>query len=100
MSELARPTQLASLNPQWKERLIGRLADVLDFCEYPVRGGKGVRAESADSRTILEIFERNGVLENGSLRLALPGQDELELLKLSCWTLICLKSLFPEWKGV
>src|SRR4051812_40258284 len=93
-------TRLPALNPRWKERLLGLLDDVLDFSEYPVRDGEGMRAESSDSRTILETFERNGSLDKLSFQIALPDGDELVLLKLSCWTLICLKSLFPEWKEV
>lgn len=29
--------------------------------------------------------------------MALPPPEDLEMLKLGCWTLLFLKSLFPAW---
>lgn len=98
MSKLPKGSSSPRLNPRWCERLTNALADVLDFREYPNRDGIVLRAESSNARAVLQMFRRGDVLELGTLRIALPIGDELELLKLSCWTMIWVKSLFPAWR--
>jgi hypothetical protein len=100
MKKTVKSDPLPNLSPDWRNRLLKSLGDILTFSEAQSRGGRVTRAESPDARTLLETFEKGGILDEGSMQLALPEQDELEMLKLSCWTLIYLKSLFPDWKGV
>ena len=100
MIHASNTSALPRLSPAWRERLTAVLADVLDFREYSAGNGRTLRAESQNSRAVIEVCERQGVLEKSSLQIALPDHDELELLKLSCWTLIWLKALFPDWKDV
>jgi hypothetical protein len=49
---------------------------------------------------LLELVSKDGVLHRASLQLALPQTDDLEMIKLGCWTLLFLKSLFPDWAGL
>ena len=100
MKKLFHSNPLPNLNPDCRNRLLKSLTGILTFSEAKYRGARVTRAESPDSRTLLELIEKGGILDKGTMQLALPRQDEIEMIKLSCWTLIYLKSLFPDWKGV
>jgi hypothetical protein len=86
-----------SLSPEWKARLRRSLDDILSFSEYRRGAETTINAESKNGRTILEVVEDGGALMQATLQLALPQPNDLEMLKLSCWTLLFLKSLFPGW---
>ena len=91
---------LPSISPNWKVRLLRALDTILVFSE--VRGRKEIltHAHSINSRTILELAEEDRILTRASLQLALPEADDLEMLKLGCWTLLYLKAIFPDWLDV
>ena len=55
------------------------------------------KAHTHDGRVLLEFLEVDGALRQANLQLALPHPKDLEILKVSCWTLLYLKSLFPNW---
>lgn len=57
-------------------------------------------AETHDSRAVVELRERDGVLVHASLQLVLVPADDLDVVKLRCWALLFLKSLFPSWRAL
>ena len=75
----------------------------MEFCchragpHWSAEGELTLQAVTIDSRAILELREREGVLIHASLQLALADQDDLAAIKLRCWTLLFLKALFPSW---
>jgi hypothetical protein len=99
MRTSAKSVPLAKLNAGWKNDLVRLLEGIFLFSEAQTEDGLVTRAESIDCRTILELIEKDSALAEANLFLALPKNDPLELLKLSCWTLLFLKSLFPKWQG-
>ena len=80
------------------QRLQKLFDDILTFSERQENGFSVISGISKDSRTILELFQKDDVLTKGSLQLALPKEDDLEMCKLSCWTTIYFGCLFPTWK--
>ena len=56
-----------------------------------------MRGESLDGRGILELSERDGTVTEASLQLALPGPDEIIILRLKSWAILYLRALFPGW---
>jgi hypothetical protein len=93
------PTNLM-ICPTWRQRLRAAFAGILSFSQG--RHGRDVmiRGASSDARTLVEFLEQDGVLVRSSLLLALPEPESLEILKLGCWTLLYLKSMFPDWVEV
>ncbi|MFO1498591.1 MAG: hypothetical protein U1G07_09395 [Verrucomicrobiota bacterium] len=99
----AKRGALTEINPEWKNRLISVFSGILKSSGEPQCSCDGdilLRAETFDCRVLLEVCERDGALTSASFQMALPGPDELQLLKFSCWALLFLKSLFPCWKGL
>src|SRR5689334_7396246 len=90
----------SGITPNWKPRLLNASSGILIFEEHRQSGELRTSAESPDSRTILELVEKGNELTRASLQLALPTPDDLEMLKLSCWALLFLKSLFPGWEDL
>lgn len=82
------------------QRLKNLFDDILTFSEFQEDGFSVVRGISKDGRTILGLFQKDGVLTKGSLQLALPKEDDLEMIKMSCWAIIYLTCLFPDWGGI
>jgi hypothetical protein len=92
---------IPSISTLWKPRLFSCLKGILVFNLERVDDDESLtHGQSADCRTILELVEVQGVLTWSSLQLALPPAGDLEMLKLGCWTLLYLKSIFPDWLEV
>jgi hypothetical protein len=91
---------LPSISPAWKPRLHTALQGAVVFSARRNGAELVTRGESRNSRVLLELVAREGMLTRASLQLALPQADDLEMIKLGCWTLLFLKSLFPDWSGV
>jgi hypothetical protein len=88
------------ISASWKSRLFAAFADVLTFSDFR-RGSELITyAQSTNSRTIIEMVEQEDGLVRASILLALPQPNDLEILKLGCWTLLYLKSLFPNWSDL
>lgn len=86
-----------SINPNWKVLLRRSLEGILEFSEDQGPTGLKTKGKSRDGRTLLEFLELDGKLSEAELQMALPQPYELEMLKLTCWSLLYLKSLFPNW---
>jgi hypothetical protein len=85
------------IHPDWKPRLMSALGGISPFFHGRSAGNAITRADSLDGRAFLEVIERGGALAEGDLQLAFPDADELTSLKLECWGLLFLRSLFADW---
>lgn len=83
-----------------KERLKRLFDDILTFSESREDERFVTKGISKDSRVIMTLWEKDGILEIGSLQLALPEPDDLAMFKLSCSAIIFLTCLFPEWRDI
>jgi len=81
----------------WKTRLETALRGILEFCVTRGDDEAVTKAISADARIFMELVEKSGVLTEASLLIALPDPEDLEMIKLGCWTSVYLRALFTDW---